>query len=109
MLHFPPLITILMFGLVVNNWKLLSWKPLKKYFSDEGIDNEVAFLKSIRAESSFLIRTFFFVRFGFGIGLEYFENIQVIQLGCIIVAVLLGLRWIFMSGNPLFQTEALWL
>ncbi|MBK7940024.1 MAG: cation:proton antiporter [Lewinellaceae bacterium] len=79
MMHLPALITILMFGLVINNWELIRWKPLKRYFSDESVENEVGFLKSITAESSFLIRTFFFVIFGFGIGLEYFQNLQVLD------------------------------
>jgi len=96
MLHLPALITILMFGLVINNWKLFRWKPLKRYFSDENMDNEAGFLKSITAESSFLIRTFFFVLFGFGIGMSYFQSIQVFELGLMIVAALLGLRYVYL-------------
>lgn len=29
LLHLPSLITILMFGLVINNWELVKWRPLK--------------------------------------------------------------------------------
>lgn len=96
MLHLPALITIMMFGLVFNNWELIKWKPLKRFFSNESVNNEVHFLKSITAESSFLIRTFFFVIFGFGIDLAYFQNMQVLQLGLLIVAALLGLRFIYL-------------
>ncbi len=96
MMHLPALITILMFGLVVNNWELIRWKPLKRYFSDESVQNEVGFLKSITGESSFLIRTFFFVLFGYGIGLAYFQDMKVLALGSIIVAALLGLRFIYL-------------
>ena len=96
MMHLPSLITILMFGLVINNWELIRWRPLKRYFSDESVDNEVGFLKSITAESSFLIRTFFFVIFGYGIGLAYFQDLQVWELGSLIVAALLGLRFIYL-------------
>ena len=64
MMHLPSLITIMAFGLVVNNWELIRWKPLKNYFSDESVDEAAGFLKSITAESAFLIRTFFFVIFG---------------------------------------------
>ncbi len=96
MMHLPSLITILMFGLVINNWELIQWKPLKRYFSDESVENEVGFLKSITAESSFLIRTFFFVIFGYGIGLAYFYDVRVLELGSLIVAVLLGLRFIYL-------------
>lgn len=96
MMHLPALITVLMFGLVINNWELIRWKPLKRYFSDENVDNEVGFLKSITAESSFLIRTFFFVLFGYGIGLAYFQDVRVLTLGSLIVVVLLGLRFIYL-------------
>lgn len=96
MLHLPALITILMFGLVMNNWELMRWKPLKKYFTDESVESEAALLKSITAESSFLIRTFFFVFFGFGIDLAYFQHTQVLQLGALIVVGLLVLRFIYL-------------
>lgn len=96
MMHLPALITILMFGLVINNWKSMRWKPLKRYFADESVNNEAGFLKSITAESSFLIRTFFFVFFGFGINLTYFQHPQVLQLGAVIVVGLLILRFIYL-------------
>jgi NhaP-type Na+/H+ or K+/H+ antiporter len=96
MMHLPSLITILMFGLVINNWELIRWRPLKRYFSNENVENEVGFLKSITAESSFLIRTFFFVLFGYGIGLAYFQDLHVWELGSLIVAALLGLRFIYL-------------
>lgn len=96
MMHLPALITVLMFGLVLNNWELIRWKPLKKYFSDESVDAEVGALKSITAESSFLIRTFFFVLFGFGIDLAFFHNMQVLALGALIVAALFGLRFVYL-------------
>ena len=96
MMHLPALITILMFGLVVNNWSLMGWKPLKRYFSDASVEGEAGFLKSITAESSFLIRTFFFVLFGLGIDLSYFGHPQVLQLGAVIVAGLLALRFIYL-------------
>ncbi len=96
MMHLPSLITILMFGMVVSNWKLISWKPLKRYFSDENVENEAQLLKSITAESSFLIRTFFFVIFGFGIGMVYFQDMRVLELGSIIVAALMALRFVYL-------------
>lgn len=95
-LHLPSLIVILMFGLVMNNWVLVRWKPLKRFFSDESVENEAQFLKSITTESSFLIRTFFFVLFGFGITLDYFMNMQVIQLGLLIVVLLIFLRFVYL-------------
>ena len=92
----PSLITILMFGLVVNNWELLKWRPLKQYFSDESVDNVREFLISITAESSFLIRTFFFVIFGYNINLVFMQDQNVLLLGTLIVAGLLTLRFVYL-------------
>lgn len=95
-MQLPSLLTILMFGLVVNNWELVQWKPLKTYFSEDSVNDMAAFLKSITAESAFLIRTFFFLIFGFGIDLAFLKNPEVLQLGSIIVAALLALRFIYL-------------
>jgi hypothetical protein len=95
-MHLPSLLTILMFGLVVNNWELVRWKPLKNYFSDGEVNGMATFLKSITAESAFLIRTFFFIIFGFGIELNFLQNPDVLRLGSAIVLALLVLRFIYL-------------
>ncbi|MEI6409983.1 MAG: cation:proton antiporter [Bacteroidota bacterium] len=96
MMHLPSLITILMFGLVVNNWELVTWKPLQGYFPAEGVTEMRRFLKSITAESSFLIRTFFFIIFGFGINLSFLQNTEVLLTGGAIVLALLAVRFIYL-------------
>ena len=95
-MRLPSLLTILMFGLVVNNWELVRWKPLKNYFSDEKVNDVAAFLKSITAESAFLIRTFFFIIFGFGIEMGFLQNPDVLVLGSAIVLALLALRFVYL-------------
>ena len=95
-MHLPSLLTILMFGLVVNNWELIRWKPLKTYFSDDAVNDMAGFLKSITAESAFLIRTFFFIIFGFGIDLVFLKNPAVWMLGSTIVLALLALRYVYL-------------
>lgn len=95
-MNLPSLLTILMFGLVVNNWELMRWKPLKTYFSDDSVNDMAAFLKSITAESAFLIRTFFFIIFGFSIDLAFIHDRNVWLLGSGIVATLLALRFVYL-------------
>lgn len=95
-MQLPSLLTILMFALVINNWELMRWQPLKHYFSDDRVNEMAAFLKSITAESAFLIRTFFFVIFGFSIDLAFLKNPDVLMLGSIIVVALLALRFIYL-------------
>lgn len=96
MMQLPSLITIMLFGMVMNNWRLFRWEPLQRYFTHEAVQSEASFLKSITAETSFLIRTFFFLVFGFGIGLNYFQDWRVLELGVLIVITLYALRFIYL-------------
>ncbi|MBK8966434.1 MAG: cation:proton antiporter [Saprospiraceae bacterium] len=96
MLNLPSLLTILLFGLVVNNWELLPWQALHRYFTNKDVDEVRGFLISITAESSFLIRTFFFIIFGYGINLSFLQDQQVWLVGSGIVGALLVLRYIYL-------------
>ena len=96
MLNLPSLLTIMFFGLVVNNWELFRWRPLHRYFTVENVSEVRGFLKSITAESSFLIRTFFFIIFGFGINLHFLQEPMVLLIGSAIVVALLVLRYIYL-------------
>ena len=60
------------------------------------MNDMAAFLKSITAESAFLIRTFFFIIFGFSIELSFLQNTDVLLIGSTIVAALLALRFIYL-------------
>ena len=51
-----------MFGMLMRNWDLLRKIPRIRFlFLKEPVEDTTRFLHSITAESSFLIRTFFFV------------------------------------------------
>jgi len=95
-LGLPSLLTILMFGLVVNNWTSLKGVPLKAWFPNEAIQETSTLLKSITGETSFLIRTFFFVIFGMHIDVGLLANIHVWALGLLIVATLLLARFFYL-------------
>jgi Kef-type K+ transport system membrane component KefB len=97
LMRLPSLITILIFGLVVNNWGLFRWRFLHARFPEEHVRHVADYLKSITAESSFLIRTFFFVIFGFSMNLHLLNNPDVLKLGAAIVLALLALRFIYLQ------------
>ncbi len=97
LMRLPSLITILIFGLVVNNWGLFRWRFLHARFPEENVRHVADYLKSITAESSFLIRTFFFVIFGFSMDLHLLNNQDVLKLGAAIVLALLALRFIYLQ------------
>jgi NhaP-type Na+/H+ or K+/H+ antiporter len=99
-LHLSSLLLVLAFGLAVNNADLLlSWLRLRtgwRGFSAEDIAPDVHQLKNITAESAFLIRTFFFLLFGYSITLANLINWQLLGQGVLIVAVLTALRFLYL-------------
>jgi NhaP-type Na+/H+ or K+/H+ antiporter len=96
LMHLPSLIIILVFGLLMNNWGLVKIKKIKDAFPHKEVEAITALLHSITAESSFLIRTFFFVLFGYSINLQLILQNDVILAGSIIVAVLLLTRFLYL-------------
>ena len=65
MLNLPSLLIILVFGLMVNNWEKISLKKIRKFFPHNEVLNHLRSMHSITAESSFLVRTFFFIFLAF--------------------------------------------
>nr|MDA8244556.1 sodium:proton exchanger [Elusimicrobiota bacterium] len=65
MLHYSPLILVLVFGLFLNNTALFIRGNMRKYFKLEKIRDEVVQFKSVISESTFVIKTFFFVLLGY--------------------------------------------
>ena len=64
MFHLSSLIIILMFGLLLRNHKVFLFGKLEKWLQDDKIDGVFKQFQLITAETSFLVRTFFFVVFG---------------------------------------------
>jgi len=96
-LHLPSLIIILVFGLLMNNWELVKIKSVEKYFPVAEVKETNHFLHSITAETSFLLRTFFFVLFGYSINLKEIANTGVMEIGSIIIFILLITRYFYLK------------
>ncbi|MCW5907517.1 MAG: cation:proton antiporter [Chitinophagales bacterium] len=94
MLHLPSLIIIMMFGLLINNWHLLRRQQLVKwsFFDNNEVEQIALLMKSLTAETAFLIRTFFFVIFGYSINVGMLFNKEVVIVGTLIVGILLLAR-----------------
>jgi Kef-type K+ transport system membrane component KefB len=97
MLNLPALFIILLFGLIIGNWQLSPFHRLYKWISQSQV-NEVGFvLHSLTAESSFLIRTFFFFIFGLTIDLRLLLDQEVILAGSALIFALLFIRFIYLQ------------
>ncbi len=94
--HLPSLIIILAFGMLINNWEKLKWKKVIRYFPHEQVESLRHLLHSVTAETSFLIRTFFFLLFGFSISLNFLSESEVILVGSLIVVALFIVRILYL-------------
>ena len=96
LMHMPSLLIILVFGLMINNWEKIPITALARRFPYEQVESIRKFLHSITAESSFLVRTFFFILFGYTIDLSLLNNSEVILVGSLIVFSLFLVRLIYL-------------
>jgi len=95
-LHLPSLIIILVFGLMINNWEMIKWPKLLQWFPQRQVEPLRHLLHSITAETSFLIRTFFFILFGYSITLNFITQREVWVVGGAIVVALFVVRLLYL-------------
>lgn len=96
MIHIPALLIVLVFGIVLNNSNLIMKGKLSNLASAEKMKDILHLMRSITAETSFLLRTFFFIIFGYSINLLVLTESEVILTGSAIVGILLASRYIYL-------------
>lgn len=96
LIHLPALLVVLVFGLVINNSTVVIRGRLTKWISVDAIEGVVDVMRSITAETSFLIRTFFFILFGYTINLNVLILPDVWRLGSLIILILLFVRFFYL-------------
>ncbi|MEQ9007743.1 MAG: cation:proton antiporter [Ekhidna sp.] len=88
LMHLSSLLIILVFGLILNNYKLFFIGKLKKYLRPLAIENNRESFLIITIESAFVVRTFFFVIFGFSIALTALLDVKVAIVSAAILIVI---------------------
>ncbi len=96
MVNIPSLLIVLVFGMLLNNNTLLLRGKFKNLATPQYMDDILNLMRSITAETSFLIRTFFFILFGYTINLKLLIIPDVILLGSLIVAILFLVRFLYL-------------
>jgi len=86
--HYSALIIILIFGLVLNNTHAFFRGFLKKFIDKDKVKEIRHEFVIITNESSFLIRTFFFVVFGLTMNLEGLFDVEAIVIACLVMVVI---------------------
>lgn len=90
--HLSPLLIVLFFGLIINNYKIFFAGFLQKWIDNKMVEELLEELKMMTAELAFLVRTFFFVIFGLSISLSSLLDVSVIIVSVVILAVLYLIR-----------------
>lgn len=91
--HLSSLIIILMFGLLLRNHKVLLFWKLEEWLKDERMETLFEQFKMITVETSFLVRTFFFVVFGMTLPLASLLSWHVWLISILFILVTYILRF----------------
>lgn len=91
--HLSSLVIILMFGLLLRNHKVLLFWKLEEWLKDSRVEGLFEQFKMITAETSFLVRTFFFVVFGMTLPLASLLSWRVWLISVIFLVVTYTLRY----------------
>ena len=73
-LKLSALLIVLIFGLILNNYEAVFKGALSKFINHESVNNIQDGFKIIIQESAFVVRTFFFIVFGYYVALEKIVN-----------------------------------
>ena len=96
LMHLSPLILILIFGLMLNNYKIFFRKRMAKLINGDKIKAITHDFHVLTLESAFVIRTFFFVIFGISIVLSSLMGFDVLFYSMVIVVLLYLVRLLFL-------------
>lgn len=105
--HLPGLVFVLLFGLFIGNIDKLKQFKWLKVFDTDNLNTEVQKFKNIVIEATFLIRTLFFILFGYLIETAEILNTDTIVWSIGIVAGILIVRFIFLKFTKLPLTPLL--
>lgn len=94
--HLPSLLVVLVFGLMINNWYKIKTPWSERILPAQAAGEVVYSLKAVTAESAFLIRTFFFLLFGYTIDITAVFDQNVIAVGTIIVIIIYLVRYLYL-------------
>ena len=100
-LHLPALVTIFIFGIFLSNVKSLLPPFLRKTLDLEATEKELHEFHILTAESTFLVRTFFFLFFGFSIQLSDFTSTSPVLYGLLIFLAMFVLRYVYFTATSL--------
>ena len=94
MLHLSSLLIVLIFGIILNNYKSVFIGSLSNLIDDEKVTSIQNYFKIIIMESAFVVRTFFFILFGYYVSLSSLLNFEVIIISLVLLAAIYFIRFV---------------
>lgn len=107
MFHLSSLIIILIFGMILNNYKVFFRGGLMRLLNKEKVEEVLDDMRVVTAETAFVVRTFFFIIFGWSVYLGSLLSFKVIGIGLVILFIIYLVRaitlFIFNGKNIVTQ------
>ena len=94
--NLSSLLIILVFGMILNNYKVFFRGGLLRLLVVEKVEEVLDDMKVITAETAFVVRTFFFIVFGWSVSLGLLLSLKVVGVGLVILAVIYLVRALFL-------------
>ncbi len=95
--HLSSLIIILVFGLMLRNRYVIFKRFLNRIVKPDALTDVFNNLNLVTMETSFVIRTFFFVIFGISISLLSLLSFNVFLISILVLLVLFGIRFLILK------------
>jgi hypothetical protein len=97
MFHLSSLIIVLALGLFLNNASQIKLPWFRKYFIYPNLRHDIKQLFQLSAESAFLMRTFFFIMFGYTMDVYQLEHWTVLINGTFILLGIYVIRFLYIK------------
>lgn len=95
LVHFPALLLILIFGMVLSNHRFFKLPIIEKFINFVKFEKDIDSFKHIAGELTFLVRSFFFIMFGFYTKIDQLLNINNFVIALSIVLFIFLIRGLF--------------
>ncbi|MDB5288687.1 MAG: sodium:proton antiporter [Mucilaginibacter sp.] len=95
--HLSSLIIVLALGLFLNNARQIRLGLFRKYFIYPTLGYDIKQLFQLSAESAFLMRTFFFIIFGYTMDVYHLQNWSVIINGGLVLLLIYIVRFVYLK------------
>jgi Kef-type K+ transport system membrane component KefB len=93
--HLPTLVIVLAFGLFLNNLQWIKYSWFNRIFIYENFPKDLNQLTQLSGESAFIVRTFFFLIFGFSLDVQSLFHVEVLERGIAILVIIYLIRIVY--------------